>query len=228
MGELRKLGIHVATSTMEKERPRIRKPPSPTWKAFLNNHVKDLIACDFFTVLTATFRVLFVCIMLAHEHRRIMHCNITEHPTAQWTTQQIVETFPWETAPRYLLRDCDGIYGEHFRRRIKNMDTEEVKIAPRSPGQNPYCERVISSIRRDTLDQVIVLNEPHLRRVLQMGHSERGVSRETRRTRFGALKRMPNSRVRRVSSLRCAMQASTKSRNSCSNLSKAGSSKAAK
>ena len=112
VGELRKLGINVAKSTVEKYRPRIRKPPSPTWKAFLNNHVKDIVACDFFTVPTATFRVLFVFIMLAHERRRIVHFNITEHPTAQWTAQQIVEAFPWDTAPRYLLRDRDAIYGE--------------------------------------------------------------------------------------------------------------------
>jgi hypothetical protein len=94
VGELRKLGITVAKSTVEKYRPRVRKPPSPTWKAFLANHVKDIAACDFFTVPTARCRVLFVFIMLAHERRRIVHFNITEHPTAQWTAQQIVEAFP--------------------------------------------------------------------------------------------------------------------------------------
>ena len=120
---------------------RVRKPSSPTWKAFLNNHVQDIVACDFFTVPTATFRVLFVFIILAHERRRIVHFNITEHPTAQWTAQQIVEAFPWDTAPRYLLRDRDAIYGEHCQQRIKHMGIEEVKIAPRSPWQNPYCER---------------------------------------------------------------------------------------
>ncbi len=167
VGELRKLGITVAKSTVEKYRPRIRKPPSPTWKAFLTNHVTDIVACDFFTVPTATFRVLFVCIMLAHERRHIVHGNVTEHPTAQWTTQQIVEAVPWETVPRYLLRDRDSIYGDVFQRRVKHMDIEEVKIAPRSPWQNPYCERAIGSIRRDALDQVIVLHERHLRRVLR-------------------------------------------------------------
>jgi putative transposase len=94
VGELRKLGIIVAKSTVEKYRPRPSKPPSPTWKAFLNNHVKNIVACDFFTVPTVTFKVLFVFIMLAHERRRIIHFNITEHPTAQWTAQQIVEAFP--------------------------------------------------------------------------------------------------------------------------------------
>jgi transposase InsO family protein len=167
VGELRKLGINVAKSTVEKYRPRPCKPSSPTWKAFLNNHVQDIVACDFFTVPTATCRVLFVFIMLAHERRRILHFNITKHPTAQWTAQHIVEAFPWDTAPRYLLRDRDAIYGEHFQQRIKNRGIKEVKIAPQSPWQNPYAERVIGSIRRDALDHVIVLHERHLRRVLQ-------------------------------------------------------------
>ncbi len=167
VGELRKLDIHAAKSTVEKYRPHDRKPPSPTWKAFLTNHVKDIVACDFFIVLTVTFKVLFVFIILAHERRCIVHFNITEHPTAEWTAQQIVEAFPWETAPRYLLRDRDAIYGVAFHSRVENMGIEEVKIAPRSPWQNPYCERLIGSIRRECLDDVIVLNERHLRRVLQ-------------------------------------------------------------
>jgi hypothetical protein len=166
VGELRKLGVTAAKSTVEKYRPRDRQPPSPTWKAFLANHVADIVACDFFTVPTVNFRVLFVFIMLAHERRRIVHFNITEHPTAQWTSQQIVEAFPWETAPRYLLRDRDSIYGACFQERVRHMSIEEVKIAPRSPWQNPYCERVIGSIRRDLLDHVIVLNDRHLRRLL--------------------------------------------------------------
>ena len=167
VGELQKLGMHVAKSTVEKYRPKERKPPSPTWNAFLSNHVKDIMACDFFTVPTVTFRVLFVFIILAHERRRIVHFNVTEHPTAQWTAQQIVEAFPWDTAPRYLLRDRDAIYGAAFQQRVKNLGIEQVKIAPRSPWQNPYCERVIGSIRRDALDHVIVLHEGHLRRVLR-------------------------------------------------------------
>jgi hypothetical protein len=167
VGELQKLGINVAKSTVEKYRPTVRRPPSPTWKAFLTNHVKDLVSCDFFTVPTATFKVLFVFIILAHDRRRIIHFNITEHPTAQWTAQQIVEAFPWDTAPRYLLRDRDSIYGAAFQTRVGNLGLEEVKIAPQSPWQNPYCERVIGSIRRDALDHVIVLNERHLRRVLR-------------------------------------------------------------
>ena len=106
-------------------------------------------------------------IILAHERRRIVHFNITEHPTAQWTFQQIVDAFPWDTAPRYLLRDRDSIYSSAFQSRVKNLGIEEVKTAPHSPWQSPYVERLIGSIRRECLNNVIVLNERHLRRVLQ-------------------------------------------------------------
>jgi putative transposase len=167
VGELGKLGIHVAKSTVEKDRPRIRKPPSPTWKAFLNNQAKDLVSCDFFTVPTVTHKVLFVFVILAHDRCRIVHVNVTEHPTAKWTAQQIVEAFPWDEVPRYLLRDRDAIYGAQFQQRAGNMGIEEVKIAPRSPRQSPYVERLIGSIRREGLNEVIVLNENHLRRVLR-------------------------------------------------------------
>jgi transposase InsO family protein len=166
VGELRKLGINVATSTVEKHRPQIRKSPSPTWKAFLNNHVKDLVSCDFFIVPTVTFRVLFVCVILAHERRRIVHCNITEHPTAQWTAQQTIAAFPWETAPRYVLRDRDAIYDAQFQHRAGNMGIKEVRITPRSPWQSPYAERLIGSILRECLNDMIVLNAQHLKRVL--------------------------------------------------------------
>jgi putative transposase len=167
VGELRALGINVAKSTVEKYRPKGHKPSSPHWRAFLNNHVKDIVACDFFTVPTVTFQVLFVFIVLAHERRRIVHFHITEHPTAQWTAQQIVEAFPWDAAPRYMLRDRDSIYGTAFQQCVEHLGMEEVKIAPHSPWQNPYAERVIGSIRRECLNEVIVLNERHLRRVLQ-------------------------------------------------------------
>jgi putative transposase len=166
VGELRKLGIEVAKSTVEKYRPSGRKPSSPTWKAFLANHVQDLVALNFFTVPTVTCRVLFVLVILAHERRRIVHCIVTEHPTVQWTAQQVIDAFPWDEAPRYLLRDRDRIYGDHFRQRVRHMGIEEVKIAPHSPLQNPYAERLIGSIRRECLHGMIVLNEQHLKRVL--------------------------------------------------------------
>jgi putative transposase len=166
VGELRKLGIEVAKSTVETYRMRPQKPPSPTWKTFLSNHVQDLVACDFFTVPTVTFRVLFVLVILAHERRRVVHFNITEHPTVRWTAQQVVDAFPWDEPLRYLLRDRDRIYGAAFRQRVQHMGIEEVLTAPRSPWQNPYVERLIGSIRRECLAHVIVLHERHLRRLL--------------------------------------------------------------
>jgi len=130
VGELRKLGIDVAKSTVEKYRVRPRKPPSPTWKAFLNNHVRDLVSVDFFVVPTMRNKVLFVLVVLAHHRRRVVHFNVTEHPTAQWTAQQVIEAFPWDTAPKYLLRDRDAIYGSQFQKRVESMGIEEVLSAP--------------------------------------------------------------------------------------------------
>jgi putative transposase len=166
VGELRKLGIDVAKSTVEKYRGRHRKPPSPTWKTFLKTPAKALIALAFFTVPTVTSRVLFVLVILAHERRRVVHCNVTEHPTAQWTAQQLVEAFPWDEAPRYLLRDRDRIYGAAFRQRVKHRGITEVVIAPKSPWQHPYVERLIGSIRRECLQHVMVFHAQHLQRLL--------------------------------------------------------------
>ncbi len=166
-GELLKLGIEISERTISSLLPpRSPKPPSQTWRTFLNNHMKDMASLDFFTVPTATFRILFVLVILHHGRRKVLHFNVTEHPTAEWTTQQVVEAFPWETAPKYLLRDRDSIYGECFQNRVKNMGIEEVRIAPRSPWQNPFVERLIGSIRRECLDHVIVLNEKHVKRIL--------------------------------------------------------------
>jgi putative transposase len=161
-GELLKLGIDVAERTVSRLVSRRRPPPSQTWRTFLTNHVRDLVSIDFFTVPTARLRVLFVLVVLAHHRRRALHFKVTEHPTAAWTAQQIVGTFPDDTAPAYLLRDRDAIYGDVFRRRVKGMQIEEVLTAPRSPWQNPFAERLIGSIRRDCLDHVIVLSERHL------------------------------------------------------------------
>jgi len=146
---------------------RQQKPPSQTWRTFLENHAYCITGIDFFTVPTATFRILYVFIVLSHDRRRVVHFNVTEHPTAQWTAQQLVEAFPFDSAPRYLLRDRDTIYAEKVRRRIKSLGIEEVVTAPRSPWQNPFVERIIGSIRRDCLDHIIVLNERHLRRILR-------------------------------------------------------------
>jgi putative transposase len=128
--------------------------------------MQDLVALDFFTVPTVTFRVLFVLVILAHERRRVVHVNVTAHPTAVWTAQQVVEAFPWDEGPRYLLHDRDRIYGAAFRQRVRPMGIEEVRIAPQSPWQNPYVERLIGSIRRECLDHILVLHEQHLQRLL--------------------------------------------------------------
>ena len=146
--------------------PRRPRPPSQTWRTFLTNHVTSLVSLDFFTVPTVTGRVLFVLVLLSHHRRRIVHLRITEHPTAAWTAQQVIEAFPDDTAPRWLLRDRDAIYGELFRRRVAGMGIGEVVTSPSSPWQNPYVERLIGSIRRECLDHVIVFNEAHLRRTL--------------------------------------------------------------
>jgi len=165
--ELKLLGHLFAESTVAKYMIRHPKPPSQTWRTFLDNHAGDLVGVDFFTVPTAAFRVLYCFIVLRHDRRRVMHFNVTTNPTAQWTAQQITETFPFDQAPRHLIRDRDGIYGNHFRGRLKNMGIREVPIAPQSPWQNPYCERVIGSIRRECLDHMIVVNEKHLKRILR-------------------------------------------------------------
>lgn len=166
VGELQKLGIEVAKSTVERYKPRGGRLPSATWRTFLDQHLKDLVAVDFFVVPTATFKVLFVFIVLTHDRRRIIHFNVTKHPTAQWTAQQIVEAFPFDTTPRFLLRDGDAIYGSRVRRKLASLGIEEVVTARASPWQNAYVERVIGSVRRELLDHVIVLNERHLKRLL--------------------------------------------------------------
>jgi transposase InsO family protein len=166
LSELLLLGHDVAEQTVAKYMACRRKPPSQTWRTFLDNHVPDIAACDFFTVPTVTFRILYVFIVLRHDRRQVLHCNVTTNPYAEWTAQQIINAFPYEEASRFLLRDRDGIYGDYFKDRMKSMGIVEVPIAPRSPWQNPYCERVIGSIRRECLDHVIVLNEAHLKRIL--------------------------------------------------------------
>ena len=165
-GELGKLGIDVSERTVSRLLRRRRRPPSQTWRTFLTNHLTSLTSVDFFTVPTLTGRVLFVLVLLSHHRRRIVHLRITEHPTAAWTAQQIIEAFPDETAPRWLLRDRDAIYGDLFRRRVAGMGISEAISSPSSPWQNPYVERLIGSIRRECLDHVIVLNQTHLRYTL--------------------------------------------------------------
>jgi transposase InsO family protein len=158
-GELLKLGIAVAQSTVARYLPRSRKPPSQTWRTFLTNHLAQTAAIDFFTVPAATFRVLFVFVVLTHERRRVLHFGVTEHPTQEWSMQQMREAFPWDEATRYVLRDRDAIYGKDFAAMIRAMGMKEVLTAPRSPWQNSFAERLVGSIRRECLDHVIVWNE---------------------------------------------------------------------
>lgn len=166
-GELLKLGINVSQAAGSKYMKRGHKPPAQTWRTFLSNHAKDIAAIDFFTVPTSTFRILYVLVILSHERRHIVHFNEAEHPTDQWLAQQLVEAFPFDTAQRYLVRDRDRKYGSRYAARVESLGIDEVLIAPRSPWQNPYVERVIGSIRRDILDHVIILNERHLGRLLR-------------------------------------------------------------
>jgi putative transposase len=165
-GELSKLGIEVSERTVSRLLQRRGRPPSQKWRTFLANHAATLVSMDFFTVPTLTGRVLFVFVLLAHHRRRVVHLAITDHPTAAWTAQQVIEAFPDDTAPRWLMRDRDAIYGDVFRRRVAGMGITEVISAPSSPGQNPYAERLIGSLRRECLDHVIILSPTHLRRVL--------------------------------------------------------------
>src|SRR5260370_15514970 len=144
-----------------------RNPPSQTWRTFLENYVKSTVAIDCFTVPTIRFQVLYVFLVLAHDRRRIVHFNVTAHPTAEWTGQQLREAFPFEEVPRYLLRDRDGIFGADFTKEVRNLGIEEVLSAPRSPWQRAYIERVIGSIRRECIDHMIVLNEASLYRHLK-------------------------------------------------------------
>jgi putative transposase len=166
-GELLKLGIEVSQATVAKYMIRHRKPPSQTWRTFLKNHMKDMMSADFFVVPTISFRLLFVFVILSHDRRRPIHFAVTRNPTAEWTAQQLLEAFPWDSAPRYLLRDRDKIYGTVFCETARWMGIREVLTAPQSPWQNAYVERLIGSIRRECLDHVIIIEEAGLRRILK-------------------------------------------------------------
>src|SRR6202011_2570026 len=165
-GELLKLGIEISQATVAKYMMRRRGAPSPTWRSFLLNQAQGIAAIDMFVVTAASFKLLYVMIILAHDRRKIVRFDVTLHPTAGWLSRQVTETFPWDTAPRHLLRDRDASYGRYFRSRVKAMGITEVITAPRSPWQNACVERVIGSIRRECLDHVVIFNERHLRRVL--------------------------------------------------------------
>jgi len=150
---------NVASSTADQTRFLRRT-------AFWKNHAAKTAAIDFFVVPTATFRLLYVFLVLSPDRRRVVHFNVTANPSAAWTAQQVIEAFPFDSAPKYLVRDNDGIYGEVFRDRVRGLGIADVPITPRSPWQNPFIERLIGTLRRELLDHVIVLNEAHLKRLL--------------------------------------------------------------
>jgi putative transposase len=165
-GELLKLGIEISQATVAKYMVRRRGRPSPTWRSFLRNQAAGIAAIDMFVVASASFRLLYVMIILAHDRRKIVRFDVTRYPTAGWLARQVTDAFPWETAPRYLLRDRDASYGQDFRKQVDAMGITEVVSAARSPWQNAYVERVIGSLRRECLDYIVIFNERHLRRVL--------------------------------------------------------------
>jgi transposase InsO family protein len=165
-GELLKLGIDIAQSTVAKYMVQRRRPPSPGWRAFLRNHAAHIAAVDLFVVPTIGFKLLYGLVILRLERRRLVWTNVTANPTAEWIARQITEAFPWDEAPRYLIRDRDTSYGMAVTRRLRVMGIRDRPITPRSPWQNGHVERLIGSIRRECLDHVVVLGERHLRQLL--------------------------------------------------------------
>jgi transposase InsO family protein len=165
-GELLKLGIEVAQSTVAKYMARSGRGRSQTWKTFLHNHASGIGAMDFLIVPTVGFRLLFVLVILRHERRRLISLSVTAHPTAEWIARQITDAFPWDEAPDCMIRDRDASYGHAVTRRLAAMGIRDHPIAPRSPWQNGHAERMIGSIRRECLDHIVVFGEAHLRQIL--------------------------------------------------------------
>ncbi len=202
-GELLMLGLVISERTVSGLLRRYRrKPPSQTWRTFIKNHMPDMVAVDFLIVPTIRFRMLYVFIVLSHARREVVHFNVTANPTAEWTAQQVIEAFPWDTAPKYLLRDRDNIYGGRFRQRVQGMGIEQVVTAYKSPWQNAYVERLNGSIRRECTDHVIVFGENHLRRILkayfEYYHEDRthlGLDKESPKERPVSNRASPDARL---------------------------------
>src|SRR5664279_151590 len=167
-GELLKLGFEVAQSTVAKYMVKRRGPPSQGWRTFLCNHAPDIAAMDLFVVPTIGFKLVYGFVIVRLHRRDLVWTNVTTNPTAEWVARQITEAFPWDGAPRYMIRDRDRIYGTIVTRRLCDMGIRDKPIAPASPWQNGFAERLIGSIRRECLDHVIVLGETHLRRILKL------------------------------------------------------------
>jgi transposase InsO family protein len=165
-GELLMLGFEVAQSTVSKYIERRPRPPSQTWKTFLQNHAEAIAAIDMWVVPTLTFDLLFAFLVVGHGRRQLLWIEVTRHPTAEWLARQITEAFPWSSAPAYLVRDNDRAYGHAFTSRVRAMGIRDRPISPRSPWQNGVAERLIGTLRRKCLDQLVIFGEAHLRRVL--------------------------------------------------------------
>jgi transposase InsO family protein len=166
-GELLKLGFEVAQSSVAKYIVKRRVPPSQGWRTFLRNHAPDIAAMDLFVVPTIGFDLLYALVILRLDRRDLVWINVTTNPTAEWIARQITEAFPWDMAPGYMIRDRDRVYGTVVTRRLRAMGIRDKPIAPASPWQNGFAERLIGSIRRECLDHIIVLGEVHLRRILK-------------------------------------------------------------
>jgi transposase InsO family protein len=194
-GELLKLGFEVAQSTVATYMVKRHGPPSQGWRTFLRNHAPDIAAMDLFVAPTIGFELLYAFIIVRLARRDLVWINVTPHPTADWIARQITEAFPWNEAPRYLLRDRDQIYGAAVMQRLRAMGIRDKPIASGSPWQNGFAERLIGSIRRECLDHIVVLGEKHLRRILK---SYAGYYNETR-THRSLDKDAPHSRpVQRI------------------------------
>ena len=166
-GELLKLGFEVAQSSVAKYMVRRRRPPSQGWRTFLRNHAPDIASMDLFVVPTIGFDLLYAFVIVRLDRRNLVWINVTTNPTAEWIARQITDAFPWDEAPKYLLRDRDRIYGNCVTRRLRAMGIRDKPVAPASPWQNGFAERLIGSIRRECVDHFVVLGEAHLRRILQ-------------------------------------------------------------
>ena len=166
-GELLKLGFEVAQSSVAKYMAKRRVPPGQGWRTFLRNHAPAIAAMDMFVAPTIGFDLLYAFVIVRLDRRGLVWINVTTNPTAEWITRQLTEAFPWDEAPRYMIRDRDRIYGTVITRRLRAMGIRDKPTAPASPWQNSYAERLIGSIRRECVDHVIVLGEAHLRRILK-------------------------------------------------------------
>ena len=166
-GELLKLGFEVAQSSVAKYMVKRGGPPGQGWRTFLRNHAPDIAAMDLFVVPTIGFSLLYAFVIVRLDRRDLVWTNVTTNPTAEWIARQLTEAFPWSTAPRYLVRDRDRIYGSIVPRRLRTMGIRDKPIAPASPWQNGFAERLIGSIRRECVDHIVVLGEAHLRRILE-------------------------------------------------------------